>query len=79
MYSFGDYKITDLAEYNELSDMPYLESQAQMVGDFALLYYKARYGSGLSNAEQKVIREMSRILQNSGILSEAVTWVSENL
>jgi hypothetical protein len=58
--------------------MTYYESQAQMVGDFAEMYYDGRYGSGLTASDKTKIKEMSRILEASGIKTEATKWVQEN-
>ena len=79
VYSFGDYTITDLSQYSKLSDIPYYESQAQMVGDFAQLYSLAKKGFILSNEQNKALKESARILSNSGFESEAIKWVKENI
>jgi RHS repeat-associated protein len=79
VYDFGDFTKTDLATYSKLSDMPYYESQAQMVGDFAELYSTAKGGGTLSPTQTKAIKDMARILSNSGFNTEAVKWVGENI
>ena len=74
VYSYGD-----LSQYANLGEMPYLESQAQMVGKFAELYYSARYDydSSLTVKEENTLREMSRIMRASGYESKATRWVIE--
>lgn len=79
VYSYGDYRSTDLSKYNSLSDMPYYESQAQMVGDFAELYYLGKKGYSLSEKQRDALKYSSRILSNSGFDSEAIKWVKENI
>ena len=71
------YNYGDLSQYNTLSDFPYLESQAEMVGDFAFFYYQERYGIGVENNDKKRIKQMAKILKNSGYKSEAIKWVLE--
>jgi hypothetical protein len=80
LYSLGVnvYDYGDLANYSTLSDMRYYESQAQMVGDFAELYYDGRYGGGVTNSDKTKIKEMARILEASGFKTEATKWVQEN-
>ena len=72
------YIYGDLSQYNRLSDFPYLESQAQMVGDFSFFYYQERYGTGLGIADKINIKRMAEILKNSGYKSKAIKWVLEN-
>jgi len=80
VYAPGDLYKTDLSSYNTTSDIPYLESQAQMIGQFGKLYHQARYGGGINTAkERNALIEMNRIILNSGIKSEATKWVSENI
>jgi RHS repeat-associated protein len=80
LYSMGInvYDYGNLSQYSSLSDMPYYESQAQMVGDFAELYYDGRYGGGLTSDNKMKIKEMARILDASGIKTEATKWVQKN-
>ena len=66
---------TLLSQYNKLSDFPFLEAQANMVGDFSLYYYKERYGSGMDPNLKDGFKQMAEIMKNSGIESEAVEWV----
>ena len=79
VYKSGDYKLTDISKYNKLSDIPYLEGQAELVGVYASLYTKFRRGDKMSDEARAALKEMNRILINSGIESEATKWVSENL
>ena len=80
-YVYG-YDIKNLSKYNTLSDLPFYEAQAQLVGDFAELYYTARYGGGFDiyTAPEKstIIKEQARIMQKSNYNTEAVQWVLEN-
>ena len=66
-------------KYNKLSDIPYLEEQAKLVGIYAALYTKFRRGDKISDEARAALKDMNRILINSGIESEATKWVSENL
>lgn len=59
--------------------MPYYEAQAQMVGDFAELYSKAKAGEVLNGMQKKALKDAATILSNSGFESEAITWVKENV
>ena len=79
VYALGDYRYTDLSQYANLGEMPYLESQAQMVGKFAELYYKARYvhDSSLTVKQENTLLEISRIMRASGYESKATRWVTE--
>ena len=79
VYSFGDYRITDLSQYTTLDDIEYYESQAQMVGDFAELYSLAKDGRKLSEKQSKALKDAATILSNSGFKSEAIEWVKENI
>ncbi|WP_253687454.1 MULTISPECIES: RHS repeat-associated core domain-containing protein [unclassified Treponema] len=79
VYKSGDYELTDISKYNKLSDIPYLEGQAQLVGIYAALYTKFRRGDKMSDKDRAALKDMNRILINSGITSEATKWVSENL
>ncbi|MCR5080411.1 MAG: hypothetical protein K6B17_03615, partial [Treponema sp.] len=79
VYSFGDYRITDLSQYTTLDDIEYYESQAQMVGDFAELYSFAKDGRKLSEKQSKALKDAATILSNSGFKSEAIEWVKENI
>jgi hypothetical protein len=78
IYDFGDYTKINLSQYSKLSDIPYYEAQAQMVGDFAELYSTAKSGGGLSDNQKTAIKDMANILNNSGFKSEAIQWVQEN-
>jgi len=62
---------------SQLSDLPNYEAQAELVGDFADFYYRRRKGSpsDLSTRQRNVTREGSRILENSGFITEATRWV----
>ena len=79
VYKSGDYELTDISKYNKLSDIPYLEGQAKLVGIYAALYTKFRRGDKMSDEARAALKDMNRILINSGIESEATKWVSENL
>jgi hypothetical protein len=64
----------------KLSDLPYYEAQAQLVGFFAQYYYKARHdGMPLKFQEEYEIKKMVQILKNSGFTTEATRWVDANL
>ena len=71
------YKYGSIDDIGKLSDITYLEAQAQFVGDFAELYYKIRYEGSLIGMKQLV--KMNQIIENSGIYSEATKWIDENL
>lgn len=73
------YNYNNLKNYNKLSDLPFLESQAKMVGNFAGLYYRARYGSGIIADEKETARKMAELLRASNYNSEAIRWVLQNL
>ena len=77
VYNPGNYEKTDISRYNSLNDIYYLESQAQLVGKYAKLYYKAKNNLALTSTERTALIEMNRILINSGINSEASQWVSK--
>lgn len=79
VYSYGDYTVTDLSQYKTLSDIPYYEAQAQMVGDFAELYSRAKNGEKLSENQINGLKNSAIILSNSGFKSEAIKWVNENI
>ncbi len=79
-YSLNDnnvYKYGIIDDIDKLSDIPYLETQAQFVGDFAELYYKIRYEG--SSIGMKQLVKMNQIVENSGINSEVTKWIDENL
>ena len=76
--SVYDYPDLTKVHYKTLSDFPYLESQAEMIGDFSKLYYDARYGKGIKESDIGLFKRMAEIIKNSGYNSEAVKWVSEN-
>ena len=70
----------NLSKYNTLDDLPFLESQAQFVGDYAELYYNARFNGGISYSDENKLKEMSRIMKNSGYEeTEAVKWIESNI
>ena len=79
VYNSGDYEKTDISRYNSLNDIYYLESQAQLVGKYAKLYYKAKNNLALTSTEKNALIEMNRILINSGINSEATRWDLKDL
>jgi hypothetical protein len=66
---------------SQLSDLPNYEAQAELVGDFADFYYRRRHGSlrRLTPHQRNVTREGSRILENSGFITEATRWVENEL
>jgi len=73
------YDYGDLSQYNKLSDFINYEAQAQMAGDFADLYYQARYvGIDLSLDKKRQLKESVRIFENSGMVTEATKWIKEN-
>ena len=71
VYKFDD----DLTKYNKLCDLPFLESQAEIVGIFAKYYYKDRYEGGISLDNHAYNKHIARILKNSGLNSTAIRWV----
>ena len=68
----------NIYEIEKLSDLTYLEAQAELVGDFAKYYYNERYSSGIYFHQQYDMKRMAEILKNSGFDTEAVRWVLEN-
>lgn len=68
----------NIYEIEKISDLLYLESQAELVGDFASYYYNERYSSGIYFFQQTDMKRMAEILYNSGFDTEAVRWVLEN-
>jgi hypothetical protein len=80
VYAAGDYTAvgTDLSKHSSLSQLPYYESQAELVGKFASLYSRAKDGTVLNTYEKQSLKNMARIMSNSGIDSEATRWVKEN-
>ena len=79
VYSFGDYRDYDISIYSCLNDIPFLEAQAQLVGNYAQLYDNAKNGIKLSEKEKKALKKSAEILNNSGFEeSESVKWVLEN-
>lgn len=77
VYDFGD-----LATITRLEDIRSREARAQLVGDFAELYYNAnhngRYRSNSPNdvrARERLIK-MATILINSGFDTKATQWVT---
>ncbi len=74
------YEKFNLTKYKTLSDLPFYESQAQFVGDYADLYYEARYDEGLNSYDQYILKQMARIMKNSGYEeTEAVKWIESNI
>ena len=71
------YSLNNIDDIDDLSDIPYLEAQAQFVGNFAELYYKIRYED--SSIGMKQLVKMNQIIENSGIYSEVTKWIDENL
>jgi len=72
------YDYGNLFKIEKISDLQYLESQAELVGDFAQYYYNERYSSGIYLHQQIDMKRMAEILKNSGFNTEAVQWVLEN-
>ena len=69
-----------LKNYTSLKDLPFLESQAQFVGDYAEEYYKARYGEGLNAEASALLKRRAEIMSNSGYkYTEAVKWILNEL
>lgn len=63
--------------YHSLSDLPYLEAQAQFVGEYGSNYYGARYNN--KEFDKTYLKQMANIMSNSGYGdTEAVKWI-ENL
>jgi len=62
----------------KLSDLPYYEAQAELVGHFAKYYYEARHMQKLPHFYGDRIIKMAQILENSGFITEATRWVYEN-
>lgn len=74
------YEKFNLTKYKTLSDLPFYESQAQFVGDYAELYFDARFGGGLHTYNQYILKQMARIMKNSGYEeTEAVKWIESNI
>lgn len=74
------YSNSNLSEYKTLSDLPFYEAQAQFVGDYAELYFKARFGNGIDSYNQYKLKQMARIMKNSGYEeTEAVKWIESNI
>ena len=79
-YGYEKWNLSKMKNYNNLSDLPYFESQAQFVGDYAELYFNERYGESGNDYDRKRLYQMSRIMSNSGYENtEAVKWCQENL
>ena len=66
-----------------MSDLPYYEAQAQFVGDYAELYFQMRFdycSPSQKETNQKKLREMARIMRNSGYgETEAVRWIENDM
>ena len=74
------YSNSNLSEYKTLSDLPFYEAQAHFVGDYAELYFKARFGNGIDSYNQYKLKQMARIMKNSGYEeTEAVKWIESNI
>ncbi len=74
------YESFNLSKYKTLSDLPFYESQAQFVGDYAELYFDARFGRRPERYKETRLRQMAEIMKNSGFENtEAVKWVLENI
>lgn len=71
------YEKNNLSKYKTLSDLPFLESQAQFVGDYAELYFDARFGKLQNPSENKTkLKQMAEIMKNSGYEETgAVKWI----
>ncbi len=70
-----NYDTDNLSKYTSLKDLPFYESRAEFVGDFAEMYYKVRYLNELSYGKE--LKQMAEILKNSGFNTEAVIWAQE--
>jgi len=69
-----------LKNYTSLKDLPFLESQAQFVGDYAEEYYKARYGGVVDAEASALLKRRAEIMSNSGYkYTEAVKWILNEL
>ena len=74
------YSKSNLAEYKTLSDLPFYEAQAQFVGDYAELYYAARFDQKLERYKEIRLKQMAEIMRNSGYEeTEAVKWIESNI
>jgi hypothetical protein len=52
-YSYGSYIATDLSRYNRITDIPYLEGQAQLVEDFTVLFEKKYNGEYITKRKHR--------------------------
>ena len=75
------YDKFNLSKYETLSDFPFYEAQAQFVGDYAELYFNARFGKLENPDEDKMrLKQMSIIMNNSGYENtEAVRWILKDM
>jgi hypothetical protein len=71
-YAQGSYKYTDLSTIMKLSDIKSREGQAQLVGEFAELYWVRETGGILNPKEEAALYQQARILSNSHLSSEAI-------
>jgi hypothetical protein len=60
------YSPFNLSKYKTLNDLPFYEAQAQFVGDYATLYFDARFGEGLPGYKKYRLRQMAQTMKNSG-------------
>jgi hypothetical protein len=75
VYEFRSYLHRDT-----LSDLPHYESQASLVGFFAQYYYEAYHEKIAPLPHRKTtIKDMARILEDSGIISTATRWARTGL
>ena len=87
LYILSDHRIVnyvynygDILKYKRLSNLPYLESQASFIEDFSNDYYLYRYSNFKPIESQKnLLKKQARIMEASGIKSEATRWVLEDL
>ena len=75
-----EYDKQNLGKYKTLDDLPYYESQAQFVGDYASLYFEERFGKGLLPTQKDQLKQMAIIMNNSGYENtEAVRWILNDM
>ena len=74
------YSQFNLSKYKTLSDLPFYEAQAQFVGDYASLYFDARFGEGLPEYKKSRLKQMAQTMKNSGYEdTEAVRWILNDM
>ncbi len=73
------YDKDNMEKYMDLKDFPHYESQAQMVGEFAEYYYSIRYNNYDDSNYIELLKNMARIMETSGFISEATAWIKANL